>query len=53
MFPRTLRQTTLKMGRNTVALLMAEPLQCLLIIVKVVAFEKVSLSDTQKLKDAC
>ena len=53
MFQRTLRITTRKMGRNTVALLMAEPLQYLLITVKVVALEKVSFSDKQNPKAVC
>ena len=35
------------MGRKTVAISMAEPLQYLLITVKVVSLEKVSFSDTQ------
>ena len=35
------------MGRKTVAISMAEPLQYLLITVNVVSLEKVSLSDTQ------
>ena len=38
------------MGRNALALRMAEPLHYLLITVKVVALEKVSFSDTQNLK---
>ena len=38
------------MRRETVAISMAEPLQYLLITVKVVAIEKVSFSDTQNLK---
>ena len=41
------------MRRNTVALLMAEPLQYLLITVKVVALEKVSFSDKQNPKAVC
>ena len=41
------------MGPNTVALLMAEHLQYLLITVKVVALEKVSFSDTQNPKTVC
>ena len=41
------------MGPNTVALLMAEHLQYLLITVKVVALEKVSFSDTQNPKAVC
>ena len=53
MFQRTLRQTTRQMGRNTVALLMAEPLQYLLITVKVVALEKVSFNDKQNPKAVC
>ena len=52
-FQRTLRQTTRKMGRNTVAISMASPLQNSLINVKVVALEKVSLSDTQNPKTVC
>ena len=38
------------MGPNTFAIWMAEPLQYLLITVKVVALEKVSFSDTQNPK---
>ena len=38
------------MGRNTVGLRMAEPLQYLLITLKVVALKKVSFSDTQNPK---
>ena len=41
------------MGRKTVAISMAEPLQQLLITVKVVALEKVSFSDTQNPKALC
>ena len=52
-FQRTFRQTTSQMDRNTVALWMAEPLQYLLITVKVVALEKVSFSDTQNPKSVC
>ena len=48
-----LRQTTRQVGRNNVALLMAEPLHYLLISVKVVALEKVSFSDTQNPKAVC
>ena len=40
------------MGRNTVAIWMAAPLQYLLITVKVVALEKVCFSDTQNPKAA-
>ena len=50
MFQGTLRQTTRQMGKHTVAILMAAPLQYQLHIVKVVAFEKVSFSDTQNAK---
>ena len=50
MFQRTLRQTTWKMGRNTVAIGMAATLQYLLITVNVVALEKVSFSDKQNPK---
>ena len=41
------------MGRNTVAIGRAAPLQYLLITVKVVALEKVSFSDTQNPKGVC
>ena len=41
------------MGRNTVAIRIAAPLQYLLITVKVVALEKVSFSDTQNPKAVC
>ena len=44
---------TRKMGRNTVAIRMAAPLQYLLITLKVVALEKVSFSDTQNPKAVC
>ena len=47
MFERTLRQTILQMCRNTVAVWMAAVLQYLLITLKGVALEKVSLIDTQ------
>ena len=50
MFQITLRETTRQMGRKTVAISMAEPLQYLLITVKVVSLEKVSFSDTQNPK---
>ena len=53
MFQRTLRETTKQMGRNTVAISTAEPLQYLLITVKVVALEKVSFSDKQNPKAVC
>ena len=41
------------MGRNTVAIRIAAPLEYLLITVKVVALEKVSFSDTQNPKTFC
>ena len=41
------------MGRNTVAISMAAPLQYFLISVKVVALEKVSFSDTQNAHAVC
>ena len=41
------------MGRNTVAILMTAPLGALSIIVKVVALEKVSFSDTQNPNTVC
>ena len=50
MLQRTLRQTTKQMGRNTLASLMAAPLQYSLITVNVVALKKVSFSDTQNPK---
>ena len=45
-FQRTLRDRTLEMGRNTVAISIGGPLEYLIITVKVVALEKVSFSDT-------
>ena len=53
MFQRTLRETTRQMGRNTVPILIAAPLQYLLITVKVIALEKVSFSDIQNRKTVC
>ena len=50
MLERTLRETTRQTGQQTVAVVMAAPLQYLLITVKVVALEKVSFSDTQNPK---
>ena len=41
------------MGGNTVAIMIAAPLQYLLITVKVVALEKVCFSDTQNPNTAC
>ena len=52
-FQITLRQTIRQVGRNNVALLMAEPLQYLLISVKVVALEKVSFGEKQNPKAVC
>ena len=52
-FQATLRQTTRQMGRNTVAIWIAAPLEYLLITVKVFALEKVSFSDTQNPKAVC
>ena len=49
----TLRQTTRQVGPNTAALWMAEPLQYLLISVKVVALEKISFGDKQNPKGGC
>ena len=53
MFQRSLRETTRQMGRKTVPISMAEPLQYLLITVQAVALEKVSFSDTQNPKAVC
>ena len=52
-FQRTLREKTKQMRQKSVAISMAEPLQYLLITVKVVALEKVSFSDTQNPKAVC
>ena len=52
-FQRTLGQTTLQMGQHTVAMWMAAHLHYLLITVKVIAFKKVSFSDTQNPKFVC
>ena len=41
------------MGRNTVAIIMAAPLQYLLITLQVLALEEVSVSDTQNPKTVC
>ena len=49
-FRGPLRQTTREMGPNTVAIGMAPPLKYLLMTLKVVALEKLSLSDTQNHK---
>ena len=53
MFQRTLRETERQIRRNTVAILIAEPLQYLLITVKVAALEKLSFTDTQNPKSVC
>ena len=53
MFQTTLRQITTQMGRKAFAICLAEPLQYLLITVKVALLEKVSFSDTQNPKVAC
>ena len=53
MYQWTLRETTRQMDQDTVAILMAEALQYLLITVKLVALEKFSFSDTQNLKAVC
>ena len=41
------------MGRNTVAIGIAEPLEYLLITVKLIALEKVCFSDTQNPQAFC
>ena len=41
------------MGRNTVAIGIAEPLEYLLITVKLIALEKVCFSDTENPKAFC
>ena len=41
------------MGQNTVAISVAEPLQYLLITVKVVSLKTVSFSETQNPKPVC
>ena len=53
MFQTTLRQIITQMGRKAFAICLAEPLQYLLITVKVALLEKVSFSDTQNPKVAC
>ena len=53
MFQKTLRQNTQQMGQNTVPILMAAPLQYLLITVEVVALEKVSFSETKIPEGVC
>ena len=52
-FRTTLGQTTLQMGQHTVATWKAAHLHYLLITVKVIAFRKVSFSDTQNPKAVC
>ena len=49
----TLRQKTPQMGQHTVEIWMAEPLQYLLITVKVVALENLGFSDKQIPKSVC
>ena len=53
MFQRTFRETARQIGHHTVAILIAELLQYLLITVKVAALEKVSFTDTQNPKSVC
>ena len=53
MFQRTLRETRRQMGRNTVAISIAAPLQYLLITVNVVALGKVSFSETKYPEVVC
>ena len=53
MLQTTFQQTTWQMGRNTVVISAAAPLKYLLITVKVIALEKVSLSDTQNPNTTC
>ena len=52
-FQRTPRHTTRQMGRKTVPIWIADPLQYLVISVKVVAVEEASFSDTQNPKAVC
>ena len=52
MFQRTVTETTWQMGRNFVPISMAATLQNLLITVKLVAWQKVTFSDTQNPKIA-
>ena len=53
MFQTTLSQRSWQIGRNNVPIGMTAPLQHLSIPVKLVALEKVSLSDTQNPKTVC
>ena len=53
MFQRTLRETRRQMGRNTVAISIAAPLQYLLITVNVVVLGKVSFSETKNPEVVC
>ena len=53
MFQTTLRETASQICRNTVGIWIAEPLQYLLITVKVAALEKVSFTDRQNPKSFC
>ena len=50
MFQRNLRERTLQMSRNTIAIKKSAPLQYLLITVQVVSLKKVSFQDTQNSK---
>ena len=52
-FQRTLRQRTVQMGRSTVGIWTEAPLQNVLMTVKVVALEKVCLSDTKNPQAVC
>ena len=47
MFQRTFRQARGQMGQKTAAIEIAEPLEYLLITVKLIALEKVCFSDTE------
>ena len=53
LFQKILRKTTRQLGRNTVRIWMAAPLQYLLIPLKILGMEKVSFSDIQNLKAVC
>ena len=53
MFQRTRRHTARQMGQHNFAVLMAAPLQYLLITLNVVALEKVSFSDRKSPKAVC
>ena len=53
MFQRTLRETTWKMVRNTVAICTTSPLPYLLIIMEIITLEQVSFSDIENPKIVC